>query len=354
MSDKPKVYVAGIGMITPVGFNADMTAAAVRAGVSGYTISGYKNWACKPITMATVPDEALPGICDDLDTSEAISVQIGRMLMMATIALEQVLEFYPDDKPLPLMLAVPESDPELEVPMSHAFIELLMTQTNIALDRANCRMIGAGRAGVIAGIDMAVKYLGQGVSDYVLVGGVDSYQDHDVLLKLAEQDRVMAEGSQEGFVPGEAAGFLLLTGKKNLAQQFGKYKIGISVPGLAQEVGHMYSEATYTGEGLANAVRTALDNHAGSRVNRIYSSMNGEHFWAKEHGVAMIRNTAELNELVTTEHPADCFGDIGAAMGAVLIGIAGLTLVKEGKAQSSLVYCSSDRAPRGAVCLELV
>ena len=41
MSTAPMVYVAGVGMITPVGVNTPMTAAAVKAGVSGYQASSY-------------------------------------------------------------------------------------------------------------------------------------------------------------------------------------------------------------------------------------------------------------------------------------------------------------------------
>ena len=60
MSDKPKVYVAGVGMITPVGANAEMTAAAVKAGISTFQETNIYNKDFKPMKMALVPDEALP------------------------------------------------------------------------------------------------------------------------------------------------------------------------------------------------------------------------------------------------------------------------------------------------------
>ena len=45
MSDKQVAYIAGMGMVTPVGANVEMTAAAVRAGVSAYAVSGYSTQA---------------------------------------------------------------------------------------------------------------------------------------------------------------------------------------------------------------------------------------------------------------------------------------------------------------------
>jgi 3-oxoacyl-[acyl-carrier-protein] synthase I len=42
MSDNtPKLYIAGMGMITPVGANVAMTAASVEAGISAYGESRY-------------------------------------------------------------------------------------------------------------------------------------------------------------------------------------------------------------------------------------------------------------------------------------------------------------------------
>ncbi|NOX92935.1 MAG: hypothetical protein GXP18_10950, partial [Gammaproteobacteria bacterium] len=54
MNDTAEVYIARMGMITPVGENAKITAAAVKAEISGYRISDYKNGSCKPVTMAMV------------------------------------------------------------------------------------------------------------------------------------------------------------------------------------------------------------------------------------------------------------------------------------------------------------
>lgn len=355
MSEQPKAYIAGIGMITAIGGSALTTAVAVRARRKGMQISEtYKNRACKPITLATVPDAALPEFRPELATQEDINIPMGRMLLMASVALEDAMASYRGAKPLPLILAGPRSYAGQEVPFSHAFIGHLTAQTDVAFDRHNSRLIADGRSGVLIGIDLAIKYLSLNTGDYVLVGGVDTYQDYDLLLQLDAQDRIKTEDATDSFIPGEAAGMLLLTGKPELAQTFGGFKIGLFAPGLAHEPGHLYSEATYTGDGLANAVRLAIGESNGQRIQAVYSSMNGEHFWAKEYGVAMLRNKEALIEDPSHEHPADCLGDTGAAAGAVLIGVAGLTMARWGKPRHSLIYCSSDHGQRAAMCLSLV
>ena len=49
-SDSPKLYIAGMGMVTPVGGNVAMTAAALEAKISGYKTSPYYTQQSKPIT----------------------------------------------------------------------------------------------------------------------------------------------------------------------------------------------------------------------------------------------------------------------------------------------------------------
>ncbi len=86
-----------------------------------------------------------------------------------------------------------------------------------------------------------------------------------------------------------------------------------------------------------------------------YSSMNGEHYWAKECAVAMLRNEHHLQEQITVAHPADCYGDLGAATGSVLMGLAAHALLTTDPGPTAhLVYSASDGAPRAAVRVEKV
>jgi hypothetical protein len=75
--------------------------------------------------------------------------------------------------------------------------------------------------------------------------------------------------------------------------------------------------------------------------------------YTKELTVATMRIQ---HSLLPTRHiyrPAECFGDIGAAFGAVAIGLARVGIKKSGGA-STLICASSDSGPRGAICVSAV
>jgi 3-oxoacyl-[acyl-carrier-protein] synthase-1 len=116
------------------------------------------------------------------------------------------------------------------------------------------------------------------------------------------------------------------------------------------EPGHFGSEHPYRGEGLSATLAALFeveDVHAPIRA--VYSSMNGENYWAKEWGVARIRHAACFDEETTIQHPSDCFRDAGAAMGPILVGLAALTAQADNRGQPALVYCSSDAGERAAL-----
>ena len=130
------------------------------------------------------------------------------------------------------------------------------------------------------------------------------------------------------------------------------HAVAVHEPGLAQEAGHLYSDQVYKGEGLAQAFKNALVTAPEHSIGSIYSSINGEHYWAREMGVATIRNSHYLKPDYSVEHPVDCLGDMGAATSPVLIGLAAMDLLMGKQIENTLVYSSSDTAWRGAVRLE--
>jgi 3-oxoacyl-[acyl-carrier-protein] synthase-1 len=202
-------------------------------------------------------------------------------------------------------------------------------------------------------LSAALEALEQKRAESVLVGGVDTYLDLYLLATLDQEDRVLAEGVMDGFCPGEGAAFLLL------AAEPAKVGVGAPVayvhpPGLAQESGHRYSVEPYKGDGLAQAVAAALEAAKTEPVQTVFSSMNGENFCAKEWGVAFMRNKAGFAEPHRFEHPADGFGDSGAATAPILLGLAALGVNRGYLPAPCLVYASSDASPRGAACVTMM
>lgn len=349
MSNYSKLYIAGMGMITPIGAHTAMTAAAVRAEMSSNKESNFFDQDFNNVTIATIPDEALENSLEEDALTGPMNAHQARMLQIAKLAMLELMPQLPVGEKLPLFLAAPEPLVSIDPTLSMTFIQNLALQTGANFDLAQCRINAVGRAGVLDSIKLAFRFFESTNAKWVLVGGVDSFYDKEVLNFLLSKERLLCGEVMDGFIPGEGAAFLLLTNQPT-ASLSSKFPI-VFEPGQGTEKGHRYSQITYTGDGLATAVSTAIENAAIPKIKTLYSSMNGESFFAKEHGVAMIRNSDAFDENIKIEHPADCYGDLGAATGAVMLGIAASN-IQSGKIMSPcLVCCSSDREHRSAVVI---
>lgn len=358
MSELPKMYLAGIGMVTPLGINTAMTAAAVRAGVSAYAETEYTGQHGLPVTMAAVPAAVFDEVEADIDEGDCYDTCHDRILKMAIIAIREACSRQSTKQPVPLLLAKPEASTDAGKMDSEGLVPLLPTlEQNCKpwISAQQCRMFYSGRAAGLEAIGFAFRYLYDQPNDFVLIGGSDSYRDYARLNSLSDANRLKVASCLDGFVPGEASGFLLLTRRPELALSRNGHIVALHPPGIAEEAGHFYSKDPYRGDGLDQAFKKALgQDPPPNAIHSIYSSMNGEYHWAKEYGVAFTRNRDAFKDPVGIEHPADCYGDLGAATSPVLIALAAEHLFRDAKARSHLVYSSSDRGKRGAIVMEKV
>lgn len=339
--------IAALGMMTPVGDCAAQTASSVRAGICRYRESSIHNRRFQPMTLALLPEDALPPLAPELETLAGLTSRQIRMLRLAAPALRETLAgLDPKERP-PLFLGVPEPLPDRPPVVSEAFLDQLVLQAGAGFARERSSLFPLGRAAGMHALRAGLEALEQG-APAVLVGGVDSYLDLYLLGTLDLEGRVLAEGVMEGFCPGEGAAFLLLR-----PSSAAPGTCLVHPPGLASESGHRYSSEPYKGEALSEAIRAALAPMNGAKVRSVFASLNGESFGAKEWGVAVLRNKAGLEEPFRFEHPAECFGDTGAAIGPLLLGIAAVGLQKGWLAGPCLAWCSSERDPRAAACVSI-
>lgn len=342
-------FILGIGMATPVGDCVAQTATSVRAGISRYKESSVYNKRFEPMTLALLPNEALPPLNEHLATLPGLTSRQGRMLQLAHLALKDLGTALKNERPLPLLLAGPEPSHNRPAPITTDFLGQLAVQTGILLDEKHSQVFASGRAGGLQAVHAAQTLLAQG-HDTVLVGGVDSYLDLYQLGTLDQDNRVLAPGVMDGFCPGEGAGFLLLGSEYALQSSASKPLARLSPPGLAEELGHRYSKEPYKGDGLTQALTQALQT-CQQPVRNVLCSLNGENFGVKEWGVAYMRNKENFDEGFRLQHPADGFGDIGAAFAPVLIGLSAWGMHNGTLPGPALVWCASEYALRGAVCV---
>lgn len=349
MSDTAPLYIAGLGMITAIGANTAMTAAALRAGVSGYRVSRFFTQGTRqPITMAQIPSEILES--PDFDFDEGGYENL--VVIMALLALREALAGHAIKRPIPLLLTVPE--PNVPAIDAKGLIAALCQHKDLPLAANSVRYLASGRAGGIEGLTLAQHLLTQQKAEFVLIGGSDSHATRARLRQLEQDGRLLTPVNRDGFAPGEGAGFVLLTTDPARAQARDGYTVVLRQPASGEEAGHLHSAEPYRAEGLARVFKHVLQGYAGDRIETVYASLTGEHYFAKEYGVAFVRNSMHFHDQVELQHPADCLGDLGAATGAVLVGLAAEDLWKRRGVGASLVYSASDGPLRAAVLVEKI
>jgi 3-oxoacyl-[acyl-carrier-protein] synthase-1 len=347
-----QVVVVGIGMMTSVGLTTQETVGSVRAGIARFTETTILDHRFAPFTMAEVPEDGLPGLNPAVAEKPGLSDREIRMLRLGSMPLLECLEGVgPAGRPPSLELALPEIETTRPLDRQR-FLELLAEQTEGAFDLRKSEASLPGRAGGLAAIGRAVQRIQAGKDEFVVAGGIDTYRALYVLGALDKEGRVKSSVHLDGFIPGEGAGFVLLASPKAAAAKRLSALAVVTCVGEGTEVGHLYSEEPYRGEGLAETVEAFLaDAKLPGPIEEVYSSMNGENHWAKEWGVTFLRNRPAFNPEHGMHHPADCFGDTGAACGPLMVGLAAEGLAHGHLKSPVLVYGASDFGYRTVLAL---
>lgn len=345
------LVVTGVGALSAVGLSPAEVAASVRSATAMFSETAIMDRRFEPMVLAELPDDALPPLAESL-ADKGLTSREARMLRLAALPLRQALDALPPGAaPPPLLLALP--DAETTRPLdANRFLDALAVQVP-GFDRGRSDARFRGRAGGLVAVAYADQLLRAG-SPYVVAGGVDTFRDLYVLGTLDLEQRLKSQANLDGFIPGEGAAFLLLASRATAGSNGARPLAAIPAIGGARETGHLYSEEPYRGDGLAQAIASLVGNGAPGPVREVYSSMNGESHWAKEWGVAFLRNRPGFDEDHGMHHPADCYGDTGAAAGPLMIALAALGLRDGYRRSPCLVYASSDRDQRAAVLVNSV
>jgi 3-oxoacyl-[acyl-carrier-protein] synthase-1 len=346
------VVIAGLGMLTPVGLDAPMTASSFRAGISRVSECPIIDDRLEPVYMGCLAEDVLPEPSPEMRNMSGLR---RRLLRLAAMPLLEALG--PDTTPGPvrLFLAGPRAPTGSAPWFDDAFLAELGSYAGVDIAPESATF-PLGRAGFFVGLQEALAAVlasDTRGTEPVIVGGVDSCLDPMRLARLQQENRLLREGVVDGFRPGEGAGFILLA-REAVARQDGRVPlVRIAGVGLGKEEGHRYSDKPYRGEGLAAAF-SSMFGQAGLQaevIKTVFAGLNGESFNAKEWGVAHLRNSASFAQELQFEHPAEYIGDAGAALAPVMMGAAALGMHEEYLAGPTVVWSSSDEEERGSACL---
>ncbi len=345
------VAILDAGVLSPIGLTAEQVASSVRAGISRVRDSSILDRLFQPLKLGYLAQDVLPPLKPELE--DGPGGLRSRMLQLAGPALQELaLKFGQPLDSTPVLIGLPELDNTQHGINADRFLQDLVIQSGVAFSPAS-KIISKGHASVFWALQEAVDYLKHGHGEFVVVGGVDSYLDLLRLEVLQQEGRVHSDGPADGFVPGEGAAFLLLA-VQEACERVSKPPLAfLSGLGIGTEDGHRYSSEPYLGEGLAGAFAEVFEG-AQLRyglVKTVFAGLNGESFHTKEMNVAHLRNAEFLDDALVVEHPAEYFGDAGAALAPKMMALAAIGLHSDYLEGPALVWASSERAERGAALL---
>lgn len=350
---KEPVAILRVGMFCPVGLDAEQTTASIMAGVPRKLETSFRSKLGERIVMGHLPEDVLPPLVRELEESKARPNElVTRLLQLATPALQEVLGETSTGVGPPLFLAGPEAAPGEPALVTGVLLGQLARQAKVSLALETSRLFPTGRAGFFTAVQEAsTKLLATGAAEFVVVGGVDSYFDAERSSRLEQEGRLLTNGVQDAFTPGEGAAFLLLASRAACVRHRLDPLAWIVGVGTAEEPGHRYSERPHRGDGLSAAfgqIFRAIGGSAGG-VRLVMAGLNGESLHAKEWGVACVRHRAAFVDSLRVEHPAEYTGDAGAALAPMMLAMTTLELKGKRLEGPALVWAASDGAERGAV-----
>jgi 3-oxoacyl-[acyl-carrier-protein] synthase I len=346
MTMSPAAVVA-LGARTPVGLTAETTAAAIRAGIS---------------RVGTHPF-MLDGVGDGIRT--AFDARLDpcvfgwkRLVTFCRSAVEETLGKLgkPDQVAMPvwLSLSLPEYRPGFSAADAQALVDSLRRVGPAGEWSLKVDIVGRGHAGGLLALEHAMRRLERQEHELHLVGGVESYLVAETVDWLRANRQMTGPGVRGGFIPGEGAGVVALANLGFRRRLRLPALASVRAVGTAQETKLIKTDAFNLGEALAETLRRAASDANGpiKRIDAVYCDINGERYRSEEWGLAILRQqTLVMNPDYIA--PADCWGDVGAATGPLLCGLAVRSWARKyARGPLALVWAGSESGLRAAAILE--
>ncbi len=343
------LHIVAVGARTPLGLSAEASVAAVRAGISHITEHPFFiDRVAEPVRLAQ--DSQLdPGLMGP-----------ERLIEMTVTALTEVCdrlrEAQVDFRSVPLLLALPEERPGWGGEDVQTVVRGIEERLQ-PVEFQSITVFPAGHAAALAALGVACQQLRAGQAELCVVAGVDSYLEPETLRWLDENRQLATSYHRGAFFPGEGAGAFAVASSTALRRYRLDTLAVIQGTGTATETKLIKTDAVCLGEGLTACVGQAVAplRLPAEAVEGILCDINGERYRSEEWGFVLLRLPIAFVDPTGYDLPASCWGDVGAASGALFVVIAVLAS-RRGWAKGTryLIWTSSEAGLRAAVLLKLI
>ncbi|NHZ83390.1 hypothetical protein F2P44_29605 [Massilia sp. CCM 8695] len=298
-----QIAISCAGLVTSVGLDTNSTCAALRCRLNNFVELDDIDYDAEPLVGA-------PVLMADFDQSG-----IAKLAAMAASAIAQTLGAQPGrnliDIPLLLCVAEPGRAGRL-VDLDSALFGALANHFSHGF-HAESAIIAAGKSAVALALTRASRMLSGSSYPAVMIVAADTFLNYGTVAANLASDRMMATEVRAGFIPGEAAGALLVTRSDIQAD------VELVVFALASTT----EEATFAADlplranGLAAAIKSAAkkaDAHPDDLAICL-SDVSGEDYYFEELALAQAR--ARIEALLWL--PAESVGETGSVIGCIQI-----------------------------------
>jgi 3-oxoacyl-[acyl-carrier-protein] synthase-1 len=328
------IAISQAGLVCGVGLNAPSACAAIRCAISNFTETHALDLGGAPLIGSAVP----------LEKPWRGSVRLAKMLHSAIFECLDGVDV--PSGSLPMLLCLAERDrPGRPANLANEVIDELRELLGYDFHPSQSVVIEEGRAGAALALARARNMLFEGGYDRVLIAGVDSFLERRALRAYEKRDRLRTSVNSNGFIPGEAASAVLVSAPSGSDEDL-----------LCVGLGHAVEQATVEGEqpcraeGMTAAIKAALEEADCQMADLDFriTDNSGEQYYFKEAAVALARTLRVRKEEFDIWHPADCIGEVGAAIGPALLAVA-LFAARKGYAPGmNMLCCMGNDAGRRA------
>ena len=326
-------------MVTGVGLNAPASCAAIRCAIDNFQETRFMDNGGEWLMGCEVPlEQPWRGKT--------------KLLKMAAMAIRECLQDNPQIHPkaTPLILCLSEHERKGRVidDDNQFFLDL---QQELGLEfHEKSRVVARGHVAVAVALKHARTLIEELNATHVLIAATDSLLVGPTLAHYEEHERLLTSNHSDGFIPGEAGAALVAeSGVAKRENQLVCCGLGFGV-----EQAHVYSEEPLRADGLVAAIRESLDD-AGCDMGDLdfrITDISGEQYYFKEASLAVLRLLRKRKEMFGIWHPADCVGEVGSALGAVMLIVSKLACEKAyTKGNQILVHLGDDDGKRSAMIL---
>jgi 3-oxoacyl-[acyl-carrier-protein] synthase-1 len=275
-----------------------------------------------------------------------------KLLKMVTPAIQECLTQVSNIKidRIPLLLCVAETGrPGRLEGLDQGFFDEIEAELAVRFNRESV-IIPQGKVSGMVAVKLARQLLKDGSVPYCVIAGVDSLLVSTTLAVYEEQGRLQTSNNSDGFIPGEA-GAAIVVGLAPESDNGSLTCVGI---GTAKEPATGNSEQPLKGDGLVAAIQAALSDASRTMADIDYriADLSGEQYGFKEANLAVSRTLRQRKERFELWHPADCIGEVGAAIVPCMLGVSMAAARKHyAPGKSALCHAANDTGERAAMVL---